>query len=141
MSNQAANRAKLLLGGAGIDFAADVFQIILMQSGFTFNKDTHHDYGDVIGNELPNGNGYTTGGETLAGVAVVEDDVDDRTEITWNNVTWVAAGGPIGPSPGAIRYDDTDANDSIVGWIDFGADYTQADGGTATLTNIEVRIS
>lgn len=141
MANQAANRLKYLVSSGGIDFSSDTFKIILMQSGFTFDKDTHHDYGDVSGDELPNGNGYTTGGETLVGVSITEDDVDDRTEITWNDVSWTTAGGPIGPSPGAIIYDDTEASDSLVGFIDFGSSYTQADGGVATITNIEVRIS
>lgn len=140
MANQAANRLKYLMAQGDVDFTADVFKIILMQSAFVFDKDTHHGYADVSGNELPNGNGYTTGGETLAGVAVTEDDVDDRTEVVWNNVSWTAGGGPIGPACGAIIYDDTDGGNSIVGFIDFGADYTQADGGIATLTNIGVRV-
>lgn len=141
MANQAANKLKYLLATGGVDFSSDTFKIILMQSGFTFNIDTHHQYSDVSGNELGNGFGYTTGGNTLAGVAVTEDDTDDRTEVTWNNTTWTAVGGPIGPACGAIIYDDTDANDSLVGFLDFGGDYTQPDGGTATLSNIEVRIS
>ena len=141
MANEASNRIKYLLATAAVDFANDTFKIILMESGFSFDIDTHHGYADVSGNELPTANGYTAGGNTLAGVAVTEDDVDDRTEITWNNTSWTAAGGPIGPSPGAIIYDDTEASDSLVGYIDFGAEYTQADGGVATLTNIEVRIS
>jgi len=140
MANQASNHIKYLLATAAIDFANDTFQIILMQSGFVFDKDADEEYADVVGDELPNGNGYTTAGETLAGVAVAEDDVDDRAEVTWNNVSWTAVGGPIGPACGAIIYDDTVANDPIVGFIDFGADYTQADGGVATLTNVGVRV-
>ena len=140
MANEAANRLKYLMAQGDVDFSADVFKIILMESGFSFDRDAHHEYADVSGNELPTGNGYTAGGITLAGVAVTEDDANDRTTITWNNVSWVASGGPIGPSPGAIILDDTDANDSLVGYIDFGAEYTQADGGTATVTNIEVRV-
>ena len=83
----------------GVDFSGDTFKIILMESGFVYNKDTHEDYADVSGNELGTGNGYTAGGATLAGVSVTEDDVDDRCEIVWNNVTWVAGGGPIGRRP------------------------------------------
>lgn len=141
MANQAANKIKYLLATGAIDFSSDVFKIILMESGFTFNRDTHHYYADVSGQELPTANGYTAGGETLAGVTVTEDDTDDRTEVEWNNVSWTASGGPIGPTPGAIIYDDTHADDAIVGYIDFGSEYTQADGGVATITNIEVRIS
>ena len=143
MSTEASNKIKYLLAVKQIDFANDTFQIILMATGFTFNKDTHHGYADVSASELANGNGYTTGGNTLAGVAVTEDDTDDRTEITWNNSSWTASAGPIGPSPGAIIYDDTPTSpqaDPIVGYIDFGGEQTQADGGIATVANIEVRI-
>jgi hypothetical protein len=141
MSNEAANKLKYELAVGNIDFSGDTFKIILMQSGFVFDKDAHHYYADVSGNELGGGNGYTAGGNTLAGVAVTEDDVDDRAEITWNNVSWTAAGGSIGPTCGAIIYDDSHASDCIIGFIDFGADYTQPDGGTATIIAPEVRIS
>lgn len=141
MANAAPNHIKYLLATGAIDFSGDTFKIILMQSGFTFDIDNHEEYADVSGNELANGNGYTTGGATLAGVAVTEDDVDDRCEVTWNNVTWSAVGGAIGPASGAIIYDDTVANDPIVGYIDFLADYTQPDGGTVTIIAPEVRIS
>lgn len=141
MASQASNHIKYLLATKAIDFDNDTFKIILMQSGFTFDQDAHEEYADVSGSELATANGYTAGGETLAGVSVTEDDVDDRCEITWNNVTWTAAGGSIGPSPGAIIYDDTVAGDPIVGYIDFGGDQTQLDGGTATIVDPEVRIS
>ena len=141
MANEASNHIKYLLATKAVDFANDAFIIILMQSGFTFDKDAHAEYADVSGNELSTGNGYTQFTKALAGVAVTEDDVDDRCEITWNNVTWLAAGGPIGPACGAIILDDTLANDPVVGFLDFGGDYTQADGGTATLIDPEVRIS
>ena len=141
MANQAANRLKYLMAQGDVDFSADAFIIILMASGFVFNRDTHHEYADVVGNELPTANGYTRGVMALANVVVTEDDPDDRTEITWDNVTWTAAGGAIGPSPGAIIFDDTDGNDSLVGFIDFYGDQTQADGGTVTILNPEVRVS
>jgi len=141
MANQAPNHIKYLLATAAINFTTHTFKMILMQSGFAFDKDTHAEYADVSGNELGNGNGYTTGGAALAGVAVTEDDVDDRAEIVWSNRSWTATGGPIGPASGAIIYDDSVANDPIVGYIDFLGDYTQPDGGTVTVIAPEVRIS
>lgn len=141
MANLVPNHFKYLLATKAIDFANDVFQIIIMDSGFAFNVDDDAEYSDVSAEELANGNGYTTGGETLAGVSVTEDDVNDRCSIEWNNASWTAAGGPVGPTPGAIIFDDTVVNDPIVGFLDFGAEYTQADGGTATLSSLEVRIS
>ena len=140
MANQVSNHWKYLMNTKAIDFDNDVFQIILMESGFVFDKDAHAEYADVSGSELPTANGYTAGGETLALTAVVdEDDVNDRSNVAWDPVSWTAAGGDIGPSPGAIVYDDTVAGDPIVGYLDFGAEYTQVDGGTGTLHNIAFR--
>ena len=141
MASELANKIKYLIATKVVDFANDSFKIILMQSGFTFDKDTHHYYADLSASELSTGNGYTANNKTLAGVAVTEDDTDDRTEVTWSNVTWTASGGAIGPTPGAIIFDDTVANDPIVAYLDFGGDQTQADGGTATISNIEIRLS
>lgn len=141
MANQAANHIKYLIATGVIDFSADEFRIILMDSGFAFNKDTHHNYADVLADELPAASGYLQGTKILTGVTVTEDDTDDRCEITWDNPSWVAAGGSIGPSPGAIIYDNTIANDPIVGYIDFGSEYTQVDGGTFTVANPEVRLT
>ena len=144
MTTEASNKLKFLLASKAIDFANDTCKIILMANGYTFNKDTAHGYANVSANELANGYGYTTGGATLANKTVTEDDTDDRCEVTWDNANWTANGGNIGPTPGAIIYDDTPTTpqaDPIVGYIDFGGNQTQASGGVLTIANIEVRIS
>lgn len=144
MSATASNKLKYLLATKAIDFANDSFKIILMGTGFTFNKDTHHAYANISAYELATGNGYTQNTKTLSGVTVTEDDTNDRCSVTWDNVTWTASGGSIGPSPGAIIFDDTVTTptaDPVVGYIDFGGEQTQVDGGTATIANIELRIS
>ena len=144
MASTASNKMKYLLATKAIDFSADSFKIILMASGFVFNADTHHGYADVSASELANGYGYTRNTKTLSGVAVTEDDTDNRCEVTWSNVTWTASGGAIGPTPGAIIFDDTVTTptaDPIIGYIDFGGEQTQADGGVATISGVEVRIA
>lgn len=144
MATTVANKLKYLLATGAINFSSNSFKIILMKSGFTFDADAHHGYADVSANELATGFGYTQNTKTLSGVTVTEDDTDDRTEITWTNVTWTASGGSIGPTPGAIIFDDTVTTptaDPIVGYIDFGGEQTQADGGVATISSIEVRIA
>lgn len=144
MSTQVSNKLKYLLAKKVIDFSSDTFKIILMASGFTFDIDTHHGYADVSASELAAGNGYTQNTATLSGVTVTEDDTNDRCSVTWDNATWTASGGSIGPTPGAIIFDDTVTTptaDPIIGYIDFGGEQTQVDGGTATIANIELRIS
>jgi len=113
--------------------------IILMDTGFVFNRDTHALYADVLASELADGNGYSTGGATLAGIAFAEDDTDDRAEVTWTNKSWTASGGSIGPSPGACLLVATETDDPIIEYINFGGDKTEPDGGTFTVGNIELR--
>jgi hypothetical protein len=144
MSTQVANKLKYLLAVKAIDFANDAFKIILMKSGYLFDRDAHHVYADVSANELSTGFGYTVKTKALAGVTITEDDTNDYSKVNWNSVSWTAAGGDIGPSPGAIIIDDTVASpvvDPIIGYIDFGGDQTQVDGGVATIVNIELRIA
>lgn len=138
MSSQTANNFRLLLAQGEIDFSSDVFKIILMAEGFTFDPDSHDLYADVASYELAAGYGYTTGGLTLTGVVIAQDDINDRVNISWNNAGWTATGDDVGPVCGAIIYDDTVTGDPVVGFIDFGGSYTQADGGQATIANIAV---
>lgn len=143
MASKGANNFRKLMAGGVPDFNTDVFKIILMQEGFVFNPDTHALLADVDASELANGFGYTTGGATLAGVVVTQNDIDDRVDITWNNVSWTANAGDIGPVCGAIIYDSTLTApnlNAIVGFIDFGGAFTEPDGGIATIANIKVRI-
>lgn len=143
MATIVSNKLTFLLAKKVIDFSADVFKIILMADGFAFNVATHAGYANVSASELPTGNGYTAGGNTLGGVVVTQDDTDNRTEVTWNNSSWTASGGAIGPTPGAIIYDDTVTTpvaDAIIGFIDFNGNQSQPAGGTGTIANIEVRI-
>lgn len=144
MASELSNKIKYLMGIKAIDFANDSFKIILMASGFVFDKDAHHAYADVSASELATGYGYTRDTKTLTGVALTEDDTNDRLSVTWSNVTWTASGGNIGPTPGAIIYDDTPTTPTanpIVGYIDFGGEQTQVDGGVATISSIEFRLS
>ena len=143
MASDISNKVLFLLLKKNIDFANDTFKIILMQSGFLFNRDTHEGYANVSASELATAFGYTAGGATLSGVTVTEDDTNDRSTVTWNNATWTASGGDIGPSPGAIVYDDTPTTptaDPVIGYIDFGGNQTQSDWGVATIANIEFRL-
>lgn len=135
------NHFKFKLASGDVDFDADTFKIILMNTTFAFDKDAHATLADVTADQLSTGNGYTQDDETLAGVAVTEDDTDDRAEVTWNDVTWTAASGSIGPTGAAIIYDDSTADDTVVGCIDFGADYTIADGSSLQLQDLEFRLA
>jgi len=76
--------------------------------------------------ELSSGNGYTTGGATLSGVTVTQTGNDAAFDAT--DVTWTASGGTLGPAAYAILYNDTDANDPPVAFVDFGGNQSAGDG-------------
>jgi hypothetical protein len=96
----------------------------------------------VAGNdELATGFGYTQDTKVLTGQALEEDDTNDRAELTANNIIWTAAGGSIGPTPGAILESETSADKTIIGYIDFGGEQTAPDGAQFTISNEKVRIS
>jgi hypothetical protein len=109
-----------------------------MNSSYVFDKNNHHVYADVSSYELGTGYGYTNGGATMSGVSVSEDDTNCKCTTTWNNVSWTASGGSIGPTVGAIVIDTTASNSPIVGYIDFGGAQTQAAGGVLTVASPEV---
>ena len=78
--------------------------------------------------EVASGNGYTTAGATLASVAVTIVTTNDA-KFDANDVSWtVPAGGSLAAAY-AILYNDTDANDPPVLFIDFGETITTTDGG------------
>lgn len=135
------NHYKFQVLSGVIDFDADTLKIILMNTTFAFDKDAHATLADVTADQLATGYGYTQNDKTLANASVTEDDVNDRGKVTFDDVTWTASGGDIGPSGAAIIYDDTAADDTVVGCIDFGTDYTIPDGSSFQLQNLEVAIS
>ncbi len=145
------NGFKLELGKGSIDFSdatAGAFRVILMkaQAEFTFDRDTMGTYGDVSGDELATLYGYTQLDEALViDSAWAQNNADNKAEISWNNVTWTADGGSIGPTSAAIilQYDAGNGGDDslVVGCIDFGEDITVTDGISFQLQNIGFDLS
>lgn len=139
MATEYSNHYKSQLKKGLIDEVNDSIKIILMATGFVFDKDAHATYADVSASELATGNGYTQNTKTLTTLAVSEDDTNDRSDTSCDDVVWTAAGGSIGPSPGAILFDDTTADDTVIGYIDFGADKTADDGAPFKITSVILR--
>jgi len=116
------------------------FKAILMDTTFSFDRDTHATLSDVTSDQLATNYGYTQDDKTLTSVAVTEDDTDDQAQFTCDDVTWTASGGDIGPFGAMIIYDETDTNDAVVGCIDFGTDYTIVDGSSWTGQDIVINL-
>lgn len=126
--------------------SGNTFKIALIkanasQSG-TYNAGTVN-YSVVTGNsdELANGSGYTTGGNTLVSVTPVLDSstaVCDFANTSWSSATFTTRG--------CIIY-NTSASNKAVMVLDFGADYSVSNGTftvefpTANSSNAIIRIS
>jgi hypothetical protein len=89
--------------------------------------------------ELATGNGYTQDTKTTGVVTLTEDDSNDRAEATYPTVTWNASGGSIGPTPGAILYDDTSTDNVIIQYIDFDGEQTATDGNPFSISGGKIR--
>ena len=110
----------------GLHQPGDVYKIALYVAASTIGIGTA---AYTATNEVANGNGYTTGGLTLAGRQVVLDGttqiLDWTTDPVWAASTITARG--------AMIYNSTRANASLC-VLDFGADITSTNGNfTVTL--------
>ena len=110
-SNPGGNTFKLALGKAAA-----------LLTG-TYNQNTTS-YDDLTGNtdELPNGSGYTTGGNTLTSVTPVADGttaVCDFDNTTWSSATFTTSG--------AIIYNSS-ASNKAVAVLSFGGDQQVSSG-------------
>ena len=141
MATKVAQNILYLLAKGEIDFDTDSFVVILMQSGFTYNRAAHHKYVDVSGSELSTGNGYTQKTKVLTGISILKNDTLYKAVISWNNPSWTVSGGPVGPACGAFILDDTHADDPLVQYIDFGGDGAEPDGGTFIITNPKLELT
>jgi len=80
-------------------------------------------YDNLSTDELSNGNGYTTGGNTLTSVTPVADGttaVCDFDNTTWSAATFTTCGG--------IIYNDTAAGDPACAVLSFGGDQQVSSG-------------
>lgn len=121
-----------------INFATDVFKIILMNTTFAFDKDAHAILSDVTANQLATNYGYTQNDKVLTVNSYTEDDTSDSCSIVLSASTWTASGGTIGPSGSAIIYDDTTSDDTIIGCIDYGVDISATTTQVIAINTINI---
>lgn len=90
--------------------------------------------------EIPTGGGYTQDSLTLANKVVTEDDANNWAQMACDTVNIYALGGTIGPTLGVILYDDTDPDDTILGFFSFGVDKTAVAGDNFLLQQTRIRM-
>lgn len=102
----------------------DTYKVKLL-SAATFDA-THTTLAATGGTEATSGTGYTSGGQALANVAVTTVTTNDA-KFDADDLTWTASGGSITASY-AIIYNDTDADDPPIAFIDFDGSQSAGDG-------------
>lgn len=115
-----------------MDLENDTLKAVLVSGEFTFDRDNHSTYADISGSLLPFTGGHTA--VTLSGVTKTVDDSNDRVDFTYDDVEWTASGETL-ESRGSIFYDDTTADDTVIGYVDFGEKKTILDEKTLTISS------
>lgn len=109
--NLGADTIKVYLTNTAPDAAADVVKADLAEIGA--------------------GNGYTAGGNTAAGSSSAQSGGTYKLVLS-DPATWTASGGTIGPFRYAVAYNDTTADDRLIGAWDYGSSITLQIGETFT---------
>ena len=112
------------LFASGANAAADTYKLKLYSSA-TFDA-TDTTLSGLTGTEATTATGYTAGGQSLANVAVTTVTTNDA-KFDADDVTWTASGGSI-DAAFAVIYNDTDANDPPIAFIDFDGTQSAGDG-------------
>jgi hypothetical protein len=122
-----------------MDFMVDNFKICLMDTTYPDPncRSIPSGYEDIKDSTLPEVNGYSECNLTL------DRMTRSKGRLEWRDVSWQASGGNIGPTGGAIIYNDSQEGKPIVAYIDFGQKVCQHGesyfGGKLTITGLEIR--
>lgn len=114
-----------------INLNTDTIKVMLTN---TCPVDTNTTYSSISSNELASGDGYTTGGATVAGTGVSNSSGTET--MTADATTWTSNTGSMGPFECAVYYDATASGDPLIGWYSNGSSVTLngANGDTFTVT-------
>lgn len=109
---------------SGENAAGDTYKVMLCTAA-TFDA-ADATLAGITKTEVASGNGYTTGGAALSGVAVTTVTTNDA-KFDADDTSWSASGGPIAAAFGII-YNSTDTDDPPVAFIDFDGSQSAGDG-------------
>lgn len=131
------NAIKFLMNGT-LDLDSNTIKLALFSSSMTVDLVNHDTLSDLSG-EIANGNGYTTGGAAVTGIALAA--ITNGVKFSSNDITWDASGGSIP----AWRYGVMYASGTLNGIVNpliayFLGDTTPADIPATTEGNsVQVR--
>ncbi len=111
-----------------MSWVTDTIKVALLTSTATPNRGTWQKYSDIT-NEVT-GTGYTSGGATLANCAVTVDTTNHYVYLSAANVSWASS---TITARYAVIYDSSATNSPLIGYVDFGQDYS-SNNGTLQIT-------
>jgi hypothetical protein len=103
------------------DLGADTLKVLLTNTAPVATNSVKADL-----TEISAGNGYTAGGNTASVTSSAQTSGTYKL-VLGDPATWTASGS-IGPFRYAVLYNDTAANDELIGWWDYGSSITLASG-------------
>ena len=109
------------------NLGSDTLKVLLTNTAPSLSNTVKAD----ISGELSTANGYTAGGATITVTSSAQSS--GLYTLIASDVTWTASGGSIGPFRYSVIYNDTAANDELIGYIDYGYSVTVASGQTFTI--------
>lgn len=129
------NSAKQRILSGDINLTSDTLKVALLTNAYTPNADTH-EFRSSITNEVANGNGYTTGGQTLSGKVFSKDNTADEGRFDADDLTWP---GATFTARYALLYKDTGspATSPVIAVFDFGVDKVSSGGDFIIQWNAE----
>ena len=74
--------------GNDVNYLTGTVKLALVLDTYTPDRDAHDFWNDVSANEVANGNGYTTGGETAASKTITYDSASDQVRWDLADITW-----------------------------------------------------
>ena len=104
------------------DLNTNTIKVVLVSSSQNVSASDPNTYTSISA-ELASGNGYTTGGETLASVTVTQvssSGVVDFADVSWSDATFAANG--------CIIYNDSHSSKSVIAVYDFGGEKSATNG-------------
>ena len=110
-----------------MNLTSDTIKVMLCTNAYTPDQDAHI-YKSAITNEVAGGNGYTTGGATLANKTLTYTGASNTIKFDADDTQWTSS---TITARYAVIYDDTPAVDSakpLLGYVDFGADVSSSNG-------------
>ena len=115
-----------------LDWISDTSKVSLHTSAASFDVDADEIFTDVA-NEVASGNGYTTGGYTLASQTVTYNATGNITACDAADPTWTASGAGFSASH-AVFTGDTAVDSLLIEYLAFDAGtITLASGDTLTI--------